>query len=351
MVLKGHDQTYKQMGIKFDKTYFESQEFENGKKIILSQLKKKKCYKRKDGAIEIDLTKFGLDKKVLLRADGTSVYITQDIGLAVNRQKNLNLNKIIYVVGNEQDYHFKVLFKILELFGYKWAKNLHHLSYAMVNLTSGKLKSREGKTVDADNLMEQMHELAKSEIKKRESKLSQTKLKKRAEAIGLGAMKFYLLKHSPTQTITYNPKDSISFEGATGPYVQYTYARIQSILQKSQDTRYKIQDTKKSQISNSKPLSIINYQLLNTSEEWEVGKLLSQYQEVIAESANEYNPSKLATYLLDLSQSFNTFYHKHKVIGAKNKELAQARLILITKTADTLKTGLNLLGINVVEKM
>lgn len=350
MVLKGLDETYKRLGIRFDKLYFESQEFEAGKKIILAQLKAGKCYKRKDGAIEIDLEKYGLDKKVLLRADGTSVYITQDIGLAVNRQKSLQLDKIAYVVGNEQEYHFKALFKILELFGYQWAKNLYHLSYAMVNLATGKLKSREGTRVDADDLMDEVHEFAESEIKKREPKISKRELEKRAEIIGLGAMKFYLVKHSPNQTITYNPRESISFEGATGPYVQYTYARIKSILKKAKKQAGQRRVGLWLKSKKATPADV-KYQLLSSFEEWKLGQLLSRYQEVVAESANEYKPSKLAVYLLDLSQAFNTFYHKHSVLKAKDNDLLKVRLALISKVAQVISSGLEFLGLDIAERI
>ncbi|MBU4331703.1 arginine--tRNA ligase [Patescibacteria group bacterium] len=361
MVLAGFNETYERLGVSFDKTYFESQEYEGGREIIKKILKKGKCYKRKDGAIEIDLTKYSLDKKVLLRADGTSVYITQDIGLAVSRQKDLKLDKIIYVVANEQDYHFKVLFKALELFGYKWAKNLYHLNYAMVNLPTGKMKSREGTAVDADDLMDETTELAGVEIRKREKGISKKELKARACKIGLGAMKFYLLKNTPSQTILYNPKESISFEGATGPYLQYTYARIQSILRKSiskkqknnpSATRLELADKSNSgRGKTKKQLSIINYQLLDTDEEWEIGSLLARFNEVVKESASELNPAELCTYLLDLASAFNTFYHKHPVLKAKNQDTVNARLTLIDRVAKVIKLGLELLGIEVVEKM
>jgi len=337
--IDGMDKTYKRMGSKFDKVYLESETYELGKKIIQQGLKKEIFYKREDGAIEIDLTPYGLDKKVLLRSDGTSVYMTQDLGTTVLKFKDFKLDSSTWIVANEQIYHFKVLFQTLKLLGYKWADNCYHLPYGMVNLTTGKMKSREGTVVDADNLMDELHELAKKEISKRDSKLTPRALEQRAEKIGLAALKYYLLKHSPQRDITFDPKKSISFEGDTGPYIQYAYARIQSIIRKG------------SPLSGGAREDKFTYNLLGNEEELEIIKLLYQYPQIIKEATQEYNPTKLTSLLFDLAQSFNKFYQKHSVLNTDDKKLVQARLSLIECVATVIKNGLNILGIDVVEKM
>jgi arginyl-tRNA synthetase len=276
----------------------------------------------------------GLGKKVVLRADGTSIYITQDIVLAKLRYQDFKMDKMIYIVGNEQIYHFKVVFEIFKLLDFPFANDCYHLAYGMIYLPEGKMKSREGKVVDADNLADKMQELAKKEIKKRYKKINKKELEKRSEAIGMAAIKFHILKYDPLKDFTYEPEESISFEGETGPYLQYTYARIYSILRKS---KQKIEKD-------------VNLNLLKEKHEEELIKKLSNFKKVIEKSTNEYKPSILCRYLLDLAQDFNNYYHKFKVIQ-ENKDLEKARILLIYCVSIVLKTGLKLLGIKAVEKM
>ncbi|PKL72051.1 arginine--tRNA ligase [Candidatus Kuenenbacteria bacterium HGW-Kuenenbacteria-1] len=338
-VLYGFKKTYQRIGINFDQWYFENQTYKVGQEIILKALKKGICYQREDKAIEIDLTQYGLDKKVLLRADGTSVYMTQDIGLAKLKFSQFKLDQSIILTGTEQIYHFQVLFKILELLNFKWQKKCIHLVHEMVNLPEGKMKSREGIVVDSDNLLNEMCEMAQIEIKKRDQNISLKELRQRAEKISLAAIKFHLLKVNPKQRIIFNPKQSLSFEGATGPYLQYTYARIQSILKKlmlgGSTSKYKH----------------INFSYLKEEEEWEIGKRIFEFSDVIKKAALDYNPAILAEYLLKLASSFNKFYHQHSVIKAESEKVQKARLALIQCGAIVLKKGLNLLGIEEIEKM
>lgn len=343
-VLDGFKKTYQRIDISFNQWYFESQTYQLGKKIILKALKNKICYQRKDGAIEIDLTQYGLDKKVLLRSDKTSVYVTQDIGMAKLKFDQFKLNQSIVLTGAEQIYHFQVLFKILELLNFKWTKKCVHLIHEMVNLPEGKMKSREGIVVDSDNLLDEMREMAQIEIKKRDQNISLKELRQRAEKIALAAIKFHLLKVNPKQTITFNPKQSLSFEGATGPYLQYTYARIQSIVKKS------MFGDKKSMFGAPTPKHI-NFSYLKEEEEWEIGKRIFEFSGVVKKAATDYNPAILAEYLLRLASSFNKFYHQHSVLNVNDKEIQKTRLILIQCVAIVLKKGLNLLGIEEVNKM
>ncbi|MBI4653252.1 arginine--tRNA ligase, partial [Candidatus Kuenenbacteria bacterium] len=342
-VLNGFEKTYQRIGIKFDQWYFESQTYKIGRKIILKALKKGICYQRKDNAIEIDLTKYGLDKKVLLRPNGTSVYITQDIGVAKLKFDQFKFDQSITLTGVEQIYHFQVLFKILELLNFKWAKKCVHLIHEMVNLPEGKMKSREGKVVDSDNLLDEMKKIAQEEIKKRDQTISFEELDQRAEKISLAAIKFHLLKVNPKQTICFDPRKSLSFKGATGPYLQYTYARIQSILRKIQ----------KDNIKQYHGLvhGTVNFSCLKEEGEWELGKRIFEFSDVIKKAAQDYNPALLAEYLLRLAASFNKFYHQHSILKSESKELQNVRLILIQSVAIVLKKGLNLLGIEEIEKM
>jgi arginyl-tRNA synthetase len=336
--IEGFKQTYKKIGAEFDKWYYESDTYKLGKKIILKALKKKICYQRPDGAIEIDLTKDGLGKKVLIRADGTSVYITQDIGLAKLKWDDFKPDRSIYVVASEQDYHFKILFTVLALFGFNWVKNLYHLSYGLVFLPEGRMKSREGKVIDADELIAEMEKLAKGEILSREPNISPIELSTRAEKIALAAVKFFFLKVTPKQEINFKPEESISFEGATGPYLQYTYARIRSIIKKS-NIQYPIFNIQ------------IDYSTLGNRAEVEILKSLFIFPEIIQRAALAMDPSSLTIYLLKLCQKFNEFYHQHPVLKAKNQNLIKARLILIQAVAEVIKKGLEILGIQTLEIM
>jgi arginyl-tRNA synthetase len=336
-VYKGFNATYEKMGSHFDFVDYESKVFESGKEIILKNLEKGACQKDESGAIVIDLSKEGLGgrdtgTKALLKADGTSMYITQDIGLAVKRFEDHNANQLIYVVANEQNYHFKVLFTILENFGYELAKDCFHLSYGMVNLPEGKMKSREGTVVDADDLMQEVQNLAKEEIKKRHKELEENELNKRAHQISLGALKFFILKMDPSKDMMYNPKESVSFEGETGPYVQYAHARACSILRKYED-----------EITTD-----VNYEKLNEHVEIELIKLLQQYPSVIEDAAKHYKPSLIARYLIQLAQSFNNFYHACHIIG---EDEAKERILLVVATKEVIKNGLSLLGIESPEEM
>jgi arginyl-tRNA synthetase len=334
-VLDGFKETYKKLGAEFDKEYFESDTYKLGSKIVDEGSKKGVFYKEEDGSVWVDLEGVGLDKKIVRRSDGTSVYVTQDLGLAVERQKKFKADEFVYVVGHEQEYHFKVLFNIMKKLGYDWADNLHHLSYGLVFLPEGKMKSREGKVVDADNIIEEVKELAKGEIKKRKEDITESELEERAELIGMGALKFFLLRVTPTQSIHFNPKEAISFEGSTGPYVQYSHARISSIL--AEETALAPKE--------------IDFSLLDKPEEKEVIIKLQNYPDVIREAAQNYNPSSVCNYLLELSHNFNTFYHAHSVLKAETEELKHSRLLLIKSVQIVLRNGLELLGIKAPEKM
>jgi len=335
-VYQGFKETYKKLGITFDRWDYESKNYKSGKKIVLDALKKGKCYKRQDGAVEIDLTKYNLDKKVLIRSDGTTIYIIPDIGVAKLRYKEEKFDQCLYVTGFEQEYHFKVLFKILELFGFKWVDKLFHIPYGLVSLPSGKMKSREGKVVETDELIIEVEELAKKEILKRELELPQAELKKRTDKIALASLKFFFLKFTSKQEICFDPQKEVSFEGDTGPYIQYAYARIESILRKS---------ALKNQPSKIRAFN------LQTDEEWALIKLLFQYPQILEQSSLNYNPAGVCLYLLQLASLFNKFYQKTPVLKAEKEEIKKARLILIQSIAIVLKNGLNILGIETLEKM
>lgn len=333
-------ETYRNISSKFDKYYYESETYKEGKEIVQEALKKGVVYRKEDGAVAIDLTEEGLDEKILLRGDGTSLYIIQDIYTAVKRFEEYDLGKLIYVVGNEQDYHFKVLFKILEKLGYSWAeenKHLTHLSYGMVTIPGGKLKSREGTKVDLDDLIENLKILAMAAIKEKNEDIenySAKDLEERAMKIGLAALKFMLLKVSPEKDVFFNPKEAISFEGDTGPYILYSLTRIKSILRKSEKAK-------------NKKWSEVNI----SDEEMRLGKLIAQFPEILKKAALEYNPSRVANFLLEISAAFNSFYHLHKVIEAETEDLKNMRLLLIQAAAFALEKGLEILGIEAVEKM
>ncbi|MBI2051059.1 MAG: arginine--tRNA ligase [Parcubacteria group bacterium] len=333
-VYAGFGETYQALGSAFDKNYFESDTYLLGKKIIDEGLKRGVFFEE-NRAIWIDLADAGLDRKLVRRSDGTSVYVTQDLGLAVSRQKEFGFERLVYVVGHEQEYHFKVLFAILKKLGYEWAKNLHHLSYGLVFLPEGKMKSREGKVVDADDIIAEVKALAAEEVKKRFPDITDAELADRADAIGMGALKFFLLRVTPTQPIRYNPREAISFEGSTGPYVQYAHARISSIL--AEETALSPED--------------VDFGLLKASEEKILALKLLHFPDVLKDAATQYNPSLLCTYLIELSHSFNTFYHSHRVLKAESEELKHARLALIQAVQIVLVNGLAMLGIKAPEKM
>ncbi len=326
--IDGMQQTYRRFGVQTDKAYFESDHYLKGKDIVMDGLKKKIFTKDEEGNIIIDLGEHGLGKRVLLRADSTSIYITQDMALAAERFKDFKMDRMIYVVGEEQKDHFRALFKILEVLGYKFAENCFHLSYGMVNLPEGKMKSREGTVVDADDLMDEMHKIAEEKIRERNSELAGKQLEERAEKIGLGAIKYFIVKFDPNRPITYDPKASIDFEGDTGPYLQYAYARANSIMSKTD---------KKPKAGH-----------LDESIEQDLIKKLSQFPSVIDKSSEEYKPNILANYIFDLATIFNEFYHSFRVVGQPSEE---ARLALVQSVMIVLENGLKLLGIDVLKEM
>jgi arginyl-tRNA synthetase len=326
--VSGIRETYKKFGIKFDKEYRESEIYKKAKKIVEQGLKKGIFEKREDNAIIINLGK-ELGEKVLLRSDGTSVYITQDLYLAKQRYQEFKFNKFMYVVGNEQDYHFRVLFKILKLLEFPFSDNLNHVSYGMVFLPQGKMKSREGSVVDADNLIQQMQDLAKKELEKR-AKLEKKELEERSVKIALAAIKYFLLKVEFKKNMNFNPQEAISFEGNTGPYLQYSYARASSILRKS----------------DKKPKTDFNYS--PEFNETELIKELSQFPVIAEQAYKQFNPAIIANYSYLISQKFNEFYHSTKVIGSEEEE---SRLALVQSFKIVLEQSLNLLGIQVMEEM
>jgi len=346
-VYDGFAKTYKELGIEFEKTYYESETYLLGKKIVEEGLSKGIFKKREDGSVWIDLTLDGLDEKLLLRSDGTSVYITQDLGTAIERMREFKVNKMIYVVGNEQDYHFKVLFLILDKlqkqkvlpFGKDlgWASSFFHLSYGMVDLPSGKMKSREGTVVDADGLIDEMIHTAKAKTQElgKADILSSEEAEKLYKMIGLSALKYFILKVDPKKRMLFNPEESIDFNGNTGPFIQYTYARIKSVLRKSQITSHKPQVT--SNTLHPKEKSVI--------------KLIHDFPKVIAESAETYNPGHIANYVYDLAKEYNQFYHECPILKAEKEEEKNFRLLLSEKTAEVIKSSMKLLGIDVPEQM
>ena len=336
-VYEGFNNTYNDLGVDFDSLYYESETYLIGKEIIKYGLEKQIFYKKNDGSVWIDLSDQGLDEKLLLRSDGTSVYMTQDLGTAYMRYKdNPEMKGLIYTVGNEQDYHFNVLFKILKKLGFKWADNLFHLSYGMVDLPSGKMKSREGTVVDADELILEMTNNA-SKLSKELGKLdglSSNDKKVLNETIGLGALKYYILKVDPKKRILFDPNDSIDFNGNTGPFIQYTYARIQSLLTKS--------NYKKSKINNQLEINDKEKQLL---------KLLTIFPETIKSAADNLNPALIANYTYELVKNFNSYYQTTTILKINDEELKGFRLTLSYKVASIIKSSMKLLGINVPEKM
>jgi len=336
-VYQGFEKTYKNIGVDFDKNYYESDTYLLGKNIIEEGLAKGIFYKKEDNSVWIDLTNEGLDEKIVLRSDGTSVYITQDIGTATKRVKDFpDVNGMVYTVGNEQDYHFKVLFLILKKLGYSWAENLYHLSYGMVDLPSGKMKSREGTTVEADDLISEMEKTAR-EISEELGKLdgyTQEEKQELYKIIGLGALKYFILKVDPRKRILFDPKESVDFSGNTGPFIQYTYARIQSIIRKSDfNFSAKISDYKISE------------------KEREIIKQIAIFPEIIENSAKTFSPALIANYVYDLVKLYNSFYQSIPILTAESKSEKTFRVQLSKKVADTIKAGFSLLGIDVPVRM
>jgi arginyl-tRNA synthetase len=335
-VYKGFEVTYKNMGVDFDTLYYESDTYLLGKDVVAQGIEKGVFYKKEDGSVWCDLTADGLDEKIVLRSDGTAVYMTQDIGTAIQRVKDYtDVGGMVYTVGNEQDYHFQVLFLILKKLGFDWAKQLHHLSYGMVDLPSGKMKSREGTVVDADDLMDEMTETAK-EISEELGKLegySKNEKQELHKTIGLGALKYFILKVDPKKRILFDPKSSVDFQGNTGPFIQYTYARIQSIIRKA-DFDY------------SKSVTIDLHE-----KEKELLKQLALFPETIQQAATNYSPAIIANYTYDLVKEFNSFYQNVSILGEEIQDKKIFRVQLAHKVAQTIKLAFSLLGIQVPERM
>src|SRR5215203_2977091 len=336
-VYEGFDVTYKRIGSDFDKTYYESETYLLGREFVEMGLKKGVFYKKEDSSVWINLTDEGLDEKLVLRKDGTSVYITQDLGLAHQKYEQFHYDQSIYVVGDEQNYHMKVLKLILKKLGMPYADGIYHLSYGMVELPSGRMKSREGTVVDADDLVDEMVKEAekKTNEKSKVEEFSNDELKELYETIALGALKFFLLKVDPKKRMVFNPEESIDFHGFTGPFIQYTHARIKSILRKEP-------------VGDSSEV-IKNSELLKLEKALLV--LLEQYPEMVHQAAMEYNPSAIANYIYSVAQTYNTFYTVHSVLKAENEEKKQLRLQLCRLTATVIKDAMHLLGIKVPERM
>ena len=339
-VYAGFDETYKMMGVSFDKIYYESNTYLEGKEKVMEGLEKGFFYRKEDNSVWADLTAEGLDHKLLLRGDGTSVYMTQDIGTAKLRFQDYPINKMIYVVGNEQNYHFQVLSILLDKLGFEWGKGLVHFSYGMVELPEGKMKSREGTVVDADDLMEAMIETAKetsAELGKLDG-LTQEEADNIARIVGLGALKYFILKVDARKNMTFNPKESIDFNGNTGPFIQYTYARIQSVLRKAAEAGIVIPE-------------IIPAGLELSAKEEGLIQMLADFKSVVKQAGSDYNPSIIANYTYDLVKEYNQFYHDFSILREENEALKIFRLALSANVGKIVKTAMGLLGIEVPERM
>ncbi|MDE6463713.1 MAG: arginine--tRNA ligase, partial [Muribaculaceae bacterium] len=337
-VYAGFDESYKRMGVGFDKIYYESQTYLDGKAKVLEGLEKGLLYKREDGSVWADLTAEGLDHKLLLRSDGTSVYMTQDIGTAKQRFDDYAIDKMIYVVGNEQNYHFQVLSILLDRLGFKWGKDLVHFSYGMVELPEGKMKSREGTVVDADDLMEDMKNSAR-EVSEQLGKLdglSESEIDEIAETVGMGALKYFLLKVDPRKNMVFNPKESIDFNGNTGPFIQYTYARIRSVLRRAAEAGFEAADYS-AVVPNEKETELIQH--------------LADFPATVEAAGNNFSPALIAGYAYDLVKKYNQFYHDCPIMREEDAAVRSLRLTLSDATARTVKTAMGLLGINVPERM
>ena len=337
-VYAGFDETYRRLGVDFDKIYYESNTYLEGKEKVLEGLEKGIMYRKEDGSVWADLTDAGLDHKLLLRSDGTSVYMTQDIGTAKLRYQDYPIDKMIYVVGNEQNYHFQVLSLLLDKLGFKWGKDLVHFSYGMVELPEGKMKSREGTVVDADDLMDEMVNTAR-EVSRELGKLDDCTAEEAeaiTEMVGLGALKYFLLKVDPRKNMTFNPKESIDFNGNTGPFIQYTHARIRSVMRKAADAGFVIGDYSAVE-PNEKEIALI--------------QRLADFPAVVNEAGRNYSPALIANYVYELVKEYNQFYHDYSILREENEAVRSLRLTLSDCTSKVIKTGMSLLGINVPERM
>lgn len=339
-VYEGFDETYRKMGVGFDKIYYESETYLEGRNTVLEGLKKGLFYKKDDGSVWADLSADGLDHKLLLRADGTSVYMTQDIGTAKLRFDDYAIDKMVYVVGNEQNYHFQVLSILLDKLGFEWGKGLVHFSYGMVELPEGKMKSREGTVVDADDLMEEMIGTAKEtsgDLGKLEG-CTEDEANEIARVVGLGALKYFILKVDARKNMTFNPKESIDFNGNTGPFIQYTYARIQSVLRKAIASGFSLPEALTADIE------------LNEKEKGLI-QMLAEFADVVKQAGDDYSPSIIANYIYELVKEYNQFYHDYSILREENETVKMFRIILSANVAKVIKTGTGLLGIEVPDRM
>ena len=339
-VYQGFDETYKAMGVGFDKIYYESETYLEGKAKVEEGLAKGLFFRKPDGSVWADLSNEGLDQKLLLRADGTSVYMTQDIGTADLRFKDYPIDKMIYVVGNEQNYHFQVLSILLDRLGFKWGKELVHFSYGMVELPNGKMKSREGTVVDADDLMEEMVSAARrtSEELGKFADMTENERNDIARIVGMGALKYFILKVDARKNMLFNPEESIDFNGNTGPFIQYTYARIRSIMRKAEAEGIVLPSV----LPNTLPLNEKEVQLIQK---------LNSFETVVEQAGKDYSPSGIANYCYELTKDFNQFYHDYSILNAESAEAKTLRLALAKNVAKTIKNGMQLLGIEVPERM
>ena len=339
-VYQGFDETYKAMGVGFDKIYYESETYLEGKAKVEEGLAKGLFFRKPDGSVWADLSNEGLDQKLLLRADGTSVYMTQDIGTADLRFKDYPIDKMIYVVGNEQNYHFQVLSILLDRLGFKWGKELVHFSYGMVELPNGKMKSREGTVVDADDLMEEMVSAARrtSEELGKFADMTENERNDIARIVGMGALKYFILKVDARKNMLFNPEESIDFNGNTGPFIQYTYARIRSIMRKAEAEGIVLPGV----LPNTLPLNEKEVQLIQK---------LNSFETVVEQAGKDYSPSGIANYCYELTKDFNQFYHDYSILNAESAEAKTLRLVLAKNVAKTIKNGMQLLGIEVPERM
>ncbi|MBN2042207.1 MAG: arginine--tRNA ligase [Candidatus Aenigmarchaeota archaeon] len=329
----GFRKTYKEYGCEFDKWYYESKTYELGKKFVTEGLRKGIFSRGEEGEIYIDLTGQGLDKKILMRSDGTTVYMTQDLGTTKLKYDDFHPDRMIWVVASEQNYHFQVLFKIIDILGYEWSKKCYHLNYGMVFLPEGKMKSREGNVVDADDLLENLTKDAVTEIKKRDIIQGADEIKKTARMISLGAIKFYMLRTNPMKDVSFNPKESLSFEGDTGPFIQYSHARIEGILRRLGKT-------------GKNP----DFSLLSSPEERDLMRMVCSFPDAVKQAGDKYTPSVITGYLLDVAKSFNRFYEKHNVMKSGD-DVKAARTSLIKSVRVVIRNGLDLLGIEAPERM
>lgn len=339
-VYAGFDETYKALGVNFDKIYYESDTYLEGKEKVLEGLKKGIFYRRDDGSVWADLTDKGLDEKLLLRADGTSVYMTQDIGTAKLRFQDYPIDKMIYVVGNEQNYHFQVLSILLDELGFEWGKSLVHFSYGMVELPNGKMKSREGTVVDADDLIAEMIRQARQTIDElgKFDDMDEAEKNEVARIVGMGALKYFLLKVDARKNMLFNPAESIDFNGNTGPFIQYTYARIRSVLRKAQETGIDI------------PGTLPAGTALNTKEE-EIVQHIADFPTIVRQAGTDYSPSAIANYCYDLVKEYNQFYHDFSILREEDKQKQLFRLVLSENVAKVIRLGMGLLGIEMPERM